>query len=349
MRIFAIGASGFVGLPVLRLLVEQGHTVALLHRGSSRARIPPGVEEVLGDRERLPEHRRAIDRFSPDAVLDLIPYTQAHAEVAREVLRGVASRLIVLSSIDVYRNYAGLFGRAEARPDPVPLTELAPQREELYPYRGNPMYDGVLYRDGYEKILVERVLRGDVELPTTILRLPMLYGPGDRQRRFHPYLQRMEDGRDVLLLEEGQARWRATFGYVENVAAAIARAITDARASGRTYNLGEAEAPTFLERILQLGRVTRWKGTVALVPEQALPSHLSLELDWRYPLELDTTRLREELRFEEPFSLEEALRRTVRWERENRASADPRLFDYHAEDVALARAAATRVSSMPLQ
>ncbi len=52
----------------------------------------------------------------------------------------------------------------------------------------------------------------------------------------------------------------------------------------------------------------------------------------------DTSRLRSELGYTEPVSLDEALRRTVEWERENPpANVDPSRFDYAAEDAALAR------------
>jgi uncharacterized protein YbjT (DUF2867 family) len=51
----------------------------------------------------------------------------------------------------------------------------------------------------------------------------------------------MDDGRSAILLEKGMASWRWTHGYVEDVAAAVALAVMDERAAGRTYNVGEAD------------------------------------------------------------------------------------------------------------
>src|SRR5436190_8561175 len=82
------------------------------------------------------------------------------------------------------------------------------------------------------------------ELPGTVLRLPAVYGPGDRQHRLFPYVQRMHDGRPAILLEHGRASWRWTRGYVENVARAIALAVVQEHATGLIYNVGEAEALT---------------------------------------------------------------------------------------------------------
>ena len=82
------------------------------------------------------------------------------------------------------------------------------------------------------------------ELPGTILRFPMVYGPCDRQHRTFEYLKRMDDGRPVILLDEGQAEWRWTKGYVENLALAVVLAVTDERAAGRIYHVGERETLT---------------------------------------------------------------------------------------------------------
>src|SRR5207237_4286575 len=91
------------------------------------------------------------------------------------------------------------------------------------------------------KIPVERAILGESDLPGTVLRLPMVYGPGDPLHRFFPLLKRIDDGRPAILFSESMARWRGSKGYSENVAAAIALAAMDARAAGRVYNVAEPE------------------------------------------------------------------------------------------------------------
>jgi hypothetical protein len=46
------------------------------------------------------------------------------------------------------------------------------------------------------------------------------------------HLKRMLDGREAIRLDEREANWRMTHGYVEIVADAITLAVTDTRASG---------------------------------------------------------------------------------------------------------------------
>jgi nucleoside-diphosphate-sugar epimerase len=193
----------------------------------------------------------------------------------------------------------------------------------------------------YEKILVERAVMSDAKLPGTVLRLPQVYGPGDPQHRPFEFLKRMNDERPVILLEEGRAQWRWTRGYVENVAAAVARAVTDDRATGRIYNVGDREAFTELEWVERIGGAVGWKGAVKVISRTLLPEHLAVPYDWRHHLAADTSRIRKELFYEESISVDEALRRTVAWECGHPPTQiDLSRFDYSAEDAADAKSAA---------
>ncbi|HEV2132546.1 MAG TPA: NAD-dependent epimerase/dehydratase family protein, partial [Longimicrobiaceae bacterium] len=147
-----------------------------------------------------------------------------------------------------------------------------------------------------------------------MLRLPAVYGPGDAFHRLHEYLKRMDEGRPAILVEAQQAEWRWTRGYVENVAAAIVLAVTDARAARRTYNVGEPDALSEVEWIRQIGRAAGWEGEILPVPSDRLPAHLAGEdFDWRHHLVTDTSRLRDELGYAEPLSREGGLQRAVEW------------------------------------
>ena len=74
-------------------------------------------------------------------------------------------------------------------------------------------------------------------ISATIIRLPMVYGAGDYIHRLYPYIKRMDDQRPAIVLEEKLAHWQGCYGYVENVARAIALAVNDQRATGSIYNV----------------------------------------------------------------------------------------------------------------
>ena len=163
----------------------------------------------------------------------------------------------------------------------------------------------------YEKILVEAAVREASGAPVTILRLPIVYGPGDPQRRLRPYLSRMAEGASEIRLDRAKAAWRWTRGYVEDVAEAIALAATDSRASGRVYNLGEDDALREAEWIRAIGEAAGWTGSVRAVERDELPDAEREPYDFAHDLVADTSRIRRELGFREPVGRREGLRRSV--------------------------------------
>lgn len=335
MRVLVIGGTGFTGPHVVDRLLHLGHEIALFHRGQTEANLAGRAGHILGDRERLEDFEGPFRRFAPQVVLDMIPSTEGDARKVMGLFTGLAQRVVAISSQDVYRAYGRVIGVESGPVDPLPLTERSALRGKLYPYRervdpGHRLYD-------YDKILVEKVYLGSPELPGTILRYPMVYGPGDPQHRFFPYIKRMEDGRPAILLDIGLAGWRWTRGYAANVAAAVALAVTDERAAGRIYNVGQERALTEAAWVKAIGAATGWQGKVVAVTRERLPPYLVPDVNTTQDLVVDTSRIREELGFREEVSFEEGLSRTVAWERAHPPDdVDPESFDYLAEDRVLA-------------
>jgi nucleoside-diphosphate-sugar epimerase len=333
-RVLVLGGTRFIGPHVVRALVEDGHRVAVFHRGTTAARLPEGVGHIHGDLAELGPHAAAFRRFAPDAVVHGYAMTPRHAEEAVRAFAGRTGRLVVLSSADVYRARNRLLGVEPGPPDPVPLAEDAPLRAVHYPYRGDRAPDDPMY--DYDKILVERIAMEADALPATVLRLPFVYGPGDPQHRLFDYLRRMDAGRPALAIDAGLAGWRCTRAYVENVARAVALAVVHPRAAGRTYNVGEAETFTEAEWVRRVGDAAGWGGDVVPVPAGALPGHPA-GIDWTHHLVQDTTRMREELGYAPAVPLDAWLSRTVAWTRAHPPEPPPPA-DLAAEDAALARA-----------
>jgi nucleoside-diphosphate-sugar epimerase len=184
--------------------------------------------------------------------------------------RGIVDRAVVISSGDVYRAFARLWKSEPGPPDRVPLTEESPLRTL-------PAPDGK-GEDDFDNLDAERAALADPSLPATVLRLPATHGPGDRQHRLAPYLRAMHDDRPAIVLGSTHARWRWSRGYVENVAAAIALAVADERASGRTYNVAAEPAASEADWIRAIATITGWVGTIRVVPDDHLPPGASTAL-----------------------------------------------------------------------
>jgi len=278
-------------------------------------------------------------------VVDAIAYTEQQAKSLVAALRGIAGRIVVLSSGDVYRANDILFRRVEGAIESTPLLETSPLRDRLYPYRGMSIpHPPGLDLDDYEKILVERAVLGDANLPATVLRLPMVYGPGAEQaarRRFFAYLKRMDDDRPSILLDKRTAQWLAPWGFVGDMAEAVRLAVENERAAGEVYNAGELESLDIRGWIRELASVAGWAGQIVTVDEPCPPPNLPRQLNPEQHLHMNTTKIRRELGCHEIFSRREALERTVVWDREHPPKEiDPAQFDYAAEDAILNRATA---------
>ena len=164
----------------------------------------------------------------------------------------------------------------------------------------------------------------------------MVYGPGDDAHRLFPYLKRMDDGRAAILMDDVRARWLWARGYVEDIAEAVVLAVVDDRAAGLIYNVSDSHALTEAEWLREVGRVAGWRGEVVAVGGDRLPPRLRNPGNFEQHLTYDTTRIREELNYREGLSREEAIRRTIDWERAHPPDQiDPQEFDYAAEDAVL--------------
>ena len=276
-------------------------------------------------------------------VVDAIAFTEEQAKGLGRAFNGIAKRVVVLSSGDVYRANDLLFRRIPGPPDPTPLRESSPLRDRLYPYRGAgvPPVEGFSW-DDYDKVLVERAAMSNDQLPATVLRLPMVYGPGapdGPKRRFWTYLKRMDDGRKAILMDQRTARWRAPWGYVEDVAEAVRLAVENPRAAGEVYNVAEADGPDFEGWVQELARAAGWRGRIAVVDEPCPAPNLPRTMNLDQDLEMATAKIRRDLGYRETISRRAALERNVAWDREHPPKqVDPAQFDYAAEDAILSRA-----------
>src|SRR5262245_29507021 len=338
MQILLIGATGFIGSYVTLELQKLGHRVCVFHRGKTPI---TDTEEIIGDRKCLAGNTRDFSRFAPDVVVDMVLSSSDQAEQFMNVFRGLARRAVVLSSMDVYRAAGVLHGTEPGPLQDLPLTETSEVRENrhVYPAASVKALQSVFdwLDDEYDKVSVEQTVQNDPALPPTVLRLPIVYGPGDRLHRLFPILKRIADGRRSLLFAADAAAWRGSRGYVENVAHSIALAATLDQAAGRVYNVSEPTTFTELEWAGLVAKTAGWQGGFVTLPAEKVPEHLRNPGNRAQHWVASSQRIREELGYAELISLDERLRRTIAWERQNPpVQVDSRQFDYDAEDKALA-------------
>jgi nucleoside-diphosphate-sugar epimerase len=96
--------------------------------------------------------------------------------------------------------------------------------------------------------------------------------------------------------------------------------------------LGEPDTVPEREWIEKMSEIMKWEGKIIGLPKNKLPDHLKGDEHWQYHLDVDTSRIREELGFTEKINREAALRHTIEWERDNPPGKGIDESEYKAED-----------------
>lgn len=318
MRILVIGGTSFIGPHVVKQLERMDHEVVVYHRGETNTVLPKSVRHILGDRSNMQDYFKEFARYAPDVVIDMIPSTEKDAELMINTMDGITSRVIAISSQDVYRAYGLVNKKESGELEPIPINENSDLRKNLYPYYDNTKEDND-WCNNYDKILVEKMLLETSAFASTVLRLPAVYGPGDNQHRFFSYLnlKKIKDKRPYIIMDESFAKWHWTHAYVENVACSIVTAAVNSHSSGKIYNVGESTTPSMIDFVREIGEALSWTGEIILLTKENLPENLQFPLDTTQQLIIDSGKIREDLDFREIVSRSEALIRTIEWEVQN--------------------------------
>lgn len=328
MKVVVLGGTRFIGRAIVEDLAAAGHELLLVHRGVLDPDGLPDARHLHTERADLSTHRSVFRDFKPGGAIDCRALTRADAEAALAALPADI-RLVVLSSIDVYRAFGALNDDRET--DPVPLDEDSPVRPDRYPYRGKMegMHD-------YDKLDVE-----DVYLPrgATSLRLPMVYGEHDYQRREEFILRRIRARRTRIPV--GGGMWLACRGYVRDVARGVRLALESSAAAGEVLNLCE-------DRTYSIGMWSRMildaagsDAELVRVADDLLPEDLKPTGTIAQHVIASARKARSMLRWttSDP---SETLRTTVTWHLAN-PPPEPDL-DFSADDRALAAGGQTWVA-----
>ena len=317
MKVMVLGATGFIGRPLVRWLAGAGHEVLAAARKGEDAQVPPGVTTTAIDRGDPSAIANAAGSHGAEAVIDLLAMTLAATQPLLEALTGRVGRYVMASSGDVYRQYGALH-RLERADRPIDrLDEDAPLRTRLHPYRAappRPADDPAAWMDDYDKIPIEHAAAAQPDLPAVVVRLPRVYGPRDRQRRFAWAIRPMLAKAPAIEVDALWAHWRTTYGYVDDVAAGLGLAATHPAAAGRTYNLGPLAADDHAHWARRFAALLGWTGELRPIPRDRVAEPLRAQfdsLDLAWPMVTDTRRIRAELGYREAVDPEDALRRTI--------------------------------------
>ncbi len=254
MEIFLTGGTGFIGGWVARELRERGHNLRALVRSPGRAQqLRHSAELVMGglyDAQALARGARGADLVVHIAGVlaesKAGEFTRINVNGTRNLLdaavaAGSVTRFVLVSSI--------------AAQGP---SSLARAVDEEMPCEPVSAY-------GYSKLQAEQMARAYREyLPVTIVRPPVVFGPGDTGTL--PLFKLARLGVVPLV---GSSEQRSSVIYVEDLARGISDAALHPAASNETFYFAEATAHTTVALLSCLGEVMGRRVRVVPVPRPA--------------------------------------------------------------------------------
>ncbi|KQX47397.1 MULTISPECIES: NAD-dependent epimerase/dehydratase family protein [unclassified Streptomyces] len=210
MDILIIGGNRYFGKRLTSRLLESGHAVTMLNRGSSG--VPDGVEHLIADRNDEAAVETALGDRTFDVVVDQVCYTPRQAVIARRVLGPRTRRYVMTSTVEVYAYEHSAAPVREEAVDPLTVAvDLGLPWED-------PEFLDAHYGEG--KRQAEAVFAAAPPFPYTAVRVAhVLGGEDDFTGRVGHYADRIRAGEPIAVPAENHP---ATYVYVEEIAAFLA-------------------------------------------------------------------------------------------------------------------------------
>ena len=103
LRILVLGGTKFLGVHIVELALQHGHSVTLFNRGKTNADLFPQLVHLKGDRDAQLD---SLKGKHWDAVIDDSGYVPRHVKLSAQLLAPNVQRYIFISTISVYASFA---------------------------------------------------------------------------------------------------------------------------------------------------------------------------------------------------------------------------------------------------
>ena len=256
MRVLVLGGTHFFGAEIVKLLLHAGHEVSVFTRGNSQPAWFDKVHHIQGDRFDPAGFRATLRGQKFDVVVDNIAYNAQDIQSAIDTFEGNIGRYILTSSCGVYR-----FVRERRMP----------LKEDDVDFEWEPPgYDPDDARSQYYagKMTAERALGERPSIPYTIIRPPIVFGPYDHTLRGFFYVQRLLDGRPLILTNSGTNSFR--LAYSRDLAHAYLLAIDNDAAIGVTYAVAQTDIMTLKDLIDASAEALGVKPNLVSIPQDVI-------------------------------------------------------------------------------
>lgn len=312
MHVLITGASGFIGTALCWKLLSKKWQVRGTVRPSNRLnKLPAGVNAVqigsIGPDTNWSEalvgvdcvvHLAARVHIMRDTAYDPLTLFR-HVNVlgterlAREAALANARRFIYISSVKV---------NGEGRSTPYREEDIQKPQDAYSVSKWEA-----------EKVVNKIAVETGIE--TVIIRSPLVYGPRVKAN-FLRLLELVERG---IPLPFASVNNRRSFIYLDNLVDAIVTCIENPRVSGQTYLVSDGEDVSVPDLLRRLG--SAFGRPARLFPFSPFLMHMAARIfDKSIAIErllgsltVDISKIRRDLNWKAPFSMDQGLRETAKW------------------------------------
>jgi nucleoside-diphosphate-sugar epimerase len=251
MKVLVIGGTRFIGRLLVDELVKEGHDVAVLHR-KPKHDFGRRVENIMADRNDGAALREALSGRRFEVVFDNVydferGTTAAQVEATVHACGERLSRYIFLSSVASYGD-----GLNHKESDP-----LAPD------YHPDPY---IRHKATTERLLFR--MHSQRGLPVVTFRPPFVYGPNTNYYREQFFWDRLRAGRPIIIPGDGHRLMQ--FAYVNDLVLAMRKAMTEPRAVGEAFNVGDPKPLTQVELVEKLAKIAGVEPSLARIPRDVI-------------------------------------------------------------------------------
>jgi nucleoside-diphosphate-sugar epimerase len=251
MKVLVIGGTLFIGRLLVEELLKAGHDVAVLHR-KPKHDFPKRVENLTADRNDAESLAEALSGRRFEAVFDNVydwerGTTAAQVEATVRACGNRITRYIFLSSVAAYGD-----GLNHKESDP-----LAPD------YHPEPY---IRFKATTERLLFR--MHAQSGFPVVTFRPPFVYGPNNPFYREQFFWDRLRAGRQIVIPGDGHRLMQ--FVYVVDLVHAMLRAMTEPKAAGEAFNIGDPKPVTQVELVERLARTANVEPSLVRMPRDMI-------------------------------------------------------------------------------
>lgn len=310
MTVLITGANGFVGRTLTKRLLAAGHAVRGAVRAASLNDMPEVETVAVGDCGSETEWQPVLSGI--DTVIHLAARVHVMDDPADDPL--TAFRLV---NVEGTKRLALEAAKAGVKRLVFVSSVKVNGEESENPYHVNSPYNPQdLYAiSKMEAELALRAIEQETGLEVVIVRPPLVYGPGVKAN-FLRMMQVIVRGLPLPLASVINMR---SLLYVGNLADALATCATHPAAAGKTYLVSDGQDVSTPELIRQTASSLGVPARLLSFPASLmrLAGKLSGKSDavnrLMGSLTVDSSKIRRELGWKPPFTMEQGLRETAEW------------------------------------